>query len=153
MRTSHLLRLLYAGTAGVLLVLATLSLYVMRTQRSADTAHASFTAATQQVPTDSLVELGQQLWKENVCGACHAGNMLYHMTAPALAGVSDRWADYPREDLYAWVRNSQRLIGEGHPRAREIWAEWQPTVMNNFGHLTDSDVEALLRYIDATAQR
>jgi hypothetical protein len=28
--------------------------------------------------------------------------------------VQERWAAYPREDLYAWVKNSQVLIKAGH---------------------------------------
>ena len=156
MNTRFLLRLFYASISAVLLTLATVCMYALRSsQRAADSEIVGGVCGTYSTGpfADSLVQAGQRLWAENICAACHASNMQDDMTAPALAGVSDRWADYPREDLYAWVRNSQRLIGEGHPRAREIWGEWQPTVMPNYGNLTDTDVEALLRYIDAVAQR
>lgn len=71
------------------------------------------------------------------------------MTGPALGGVEDRWADYPREDLYKWIRNSQGMIAEGHPLAVELWKEWQPTVMNPFPNLSDQDIENILAYVNA----
>ncbi|MEM6698559.1 MAG: c-type cytochrome [Bacteroidota bacterium] len=81
------------------------------------------------------------------CATCHAKNMKTDATGPALGGVEERWADYPREDLYAWIRNSQKMIAEEHPRALELWADWKPTVMNSFTALTDDDIENLLAYI------
>ncbi len=68
-------------------------------------------------------------------------------TGPALGGVEERWADYPQEDLYAWIRNSSSLIDAGHPRATELWNEWKPTVMQAFNELTDDDIASLLTYI------
>ncbi|MEM8526664.1 MAG: c-type cytochrome [Bacteroidota bacterium] len=81
------------------------------------------------------------------CATCHAKNMKTDATGPALGGVEERWSDYPREDLYAWIRNSQKMIADGHPRAQELWADWKPTVMNSFTSLTDDDIENLLAYI------
>ncbi|MEM0991559.1 MAG: c-type cytochrome [Bacteroidota bacterium] len=81
------------------------------------------------------------------CATCHAKNMKTDATGPALGGVEERWADYPREDLYAWIRNSQKMIADGHPRALELWNDWKPTVMNSFTSLTDDDMENILAYI------
>ncbi|MEM8583602.1 MAG: c-type cytochrome [Bacteroidota bacterium] len=92
--------------------------------------------------------LGKSVWNANVCGSCHNANMVANMTGPALGGVEERWADYPREDLYAWIRNSQGLIAEGHPRAVELWNTWKPTVMSAYLSLTDDEIEGLLAYID-----
>ena len=93
--------------------------------------------------------LGAALWKENVCGSCHAGNMASNLIGPALGGVEQRWAGEPREHLYRWVQNSQRLISSGESaRATAVWAEYQPTVMSNYTNLSNSDVEHLLAYID-----
>ncbi len=94
------------------------------------------------------IELGKALFKAN-CANCHAKNMKSKLTGPALGGVEGRWADYPREDLYDWIRNSQKMIAEGHPRATELWNEWQPTIMNNYPNLTDAEIESILDYIDA----
>ncbi len=87
------------------------------------------------------------MWNNSACGSCHNKNMKDDMTAPALGGVTERWAAYPREDLYAWIRNSQRLIAEKHPRALELWEKWSPSVMSRYD-LTDEEIEAVLEYIE-----
>ena len=91
-------------------------------------------------------EVGATIFK-NVCAQCHNKNMKDDLTGPALGLFEERWADYPREDLYAWIRNSQALIGSGHPRATELWNEWKPTVMQNVD-LTDEEIESVFLYID-----
>lgn len=93
------------------------------------------------------VEVGKTLFK-NQCASCHNKNMKDNLTGPALGGVQERWADYPAEDLYKWIRNSQAMIAEGHPKAVELWAQWKPTVMNAFPNLTDDEIASLLAYID-----
>ena len=91
------------------------------------------------------VDAGKTLFR-NQCATCHNKNMKDDLTGPALGGTQERWADYPREDLYSWIRNSQALIAEGHPRAQELWAEWG-VAMNPFPNLTDAEIENLLGYI------
>ncbi len=90
---------------------------------------------------------GKTVFK-NYCGACHNKDMKTDMTGPALGGVEERWADYPREDLYEWIRNSQGLIASGHPRAVELWEKYKPIQMSAFPNLTDEDIENVLAYID-----
>jgi len=90
--------------------------------------------------------LGKELFSAQ-CGQCHARDMKTDATGPALGGLEERWSDYPTEDLYAWIRNSQKMIADGHPRATELWAQWKPTVMNSFTALTDDDIANLLAYI------
>lgn len=90
---------------------------------------------------------GKALFKAN-CASCHNKNMKDNLTGPALGGTQERWADYPQEDLYGWIRNSQKMISDGHPRANEVWNDWKPTVMTAFPNLTDADIEQLLLYID-----
>jgi len=82
------------------------------------------------------------------CAACHNKSMKADLTGPALGGVQERWADYPKEDLYSWIRNSQGLIASGHPEATKLWAKWGPTVMSQFPALSDSDIDDILLYID-----
>ena len=96
---------------------------------------------------EAMYGTGKELFRLN-CAACHNRNMKDDLTGPALAGVEDRWADYPSEDLYQWIRNSQGMITEGHPRAQEMWDAWKPVVMTPFLTLTDEDIDALLLYID-----
>ncbi len=93
------------------------------------------------------IEEGKALFR-NQCASCHNRNMKDNLTGPALGGTEERWADYPREDLYRWMRNSQAMIADGHPRAVELWNEWQPTIMNAFPNLTDNQIESLLLYIN-----
>ncbi|MEN0004704.1 MAG: c-type cytochrome [Bacteroidota bacterium] len=92
------------------------------------------------------LEAGKALFRNN-CASCHNKNMKDDLTGPALGGVEERWAEYPREDLYSWIRNSQAQINEGHPRAVELWEEWKPNLMNNF-NLSDQEIENILAYID-----
>ncbi len=96
------------------------------------------------------VEEGKSLFTAN-CAACHNKNMKDNLTGPALGGVEERWAAYPRADLYAWIRNSQSLVASGHPRAVELWNKWKPTLMNNFPGLTDDQIESVILYINAAA--
>ena len=98
--------------------------------------------------SEPSVDEGKTLFR-NACATCHNRNMKDNLTGPALGGTEERWADYPREDLYRWIRNSQAMIAEGHPRAQELWNEWKPVVMNPFPDLTDDEIESLLLYVDA----
>ncbi len=92
-------------------------------------------------------DIGKNLFKAN-CAQCHAKNMKSDATGPALGGVEERWADYPREDLYRWIRQSQTMINvDKHPRALELWSTWKPTVMLDYPSLSDDDIESLLVYI------
>ncbi len=105
-------------------------------------------AVTASLSAQPTVAAGKELFIAN-CASCHNKNMKDDLTGPALAGTEERWAAFPRKDLYAWIRNSQALIATGHPRATELWAKWKPTLMNNFTGLTDEQIESLLLYISA----
>ena len=93
------------------------------------------------------VSTGKTLFKAN-CAQCHNRNMKDDLTGPALAGVQKRWSDYPKEDLYKWIRNSQALIIEKHPKAIELWDNWKPTIMTSYPNLSDEEIDAMLSYID-----
>jgi len=96
---------------------------------------------------DFDVTLGKSLFK-NKCASCHNKNMRDDLTGPALGGYEERWADYPAEDLYQWIRNSQSMINvDAHPRAVELWNEWKPTVMTAFPELTDGDIDNIMAYV------
>jgi cytochrome c2 len=98
----------------------------------------------------ATIDEGKTLFK-NYCAACHVKNMTTDATGPALAGYAERWADYPQEDLYNWIKNSQAMIADGHPRAVELWNEWKPTVMTAWPNLTDENIESILMYVDNPA--
>src|SRR5690606_9957588 len=94
------------------------------------------------------VELGSSLFRTN-CAQCHNRDMKSDLTGPALGPSLEARAQYPQEDLYRWIRNSQELIAEGHPQAVKVWNAWKPTVMTPNPNLTDSDIEAILAYVEA----
>ncbi|MBK8700892.1 MAG: c-type cytochrome [Saprospiraceae bacterium] len=89
-------------------------------------------------------EAGKTLFTTN-CAACHAKNMKTALTGPALGGVESRWDS--KENLYAWIRNSQAMIKKGHPRSVELWNQYKPTVMTAFPNLTDDEIASMLVYI------
>lgn len=97
---------------------------------------------------NTIMDAGKTLFISN-CAACHNKNMKDNLTGPALGYVQNSWSEYPPEDLYQWIRNSQALVEAGHPRAKALWKEWSPTVMTPFPSLSDADIEAILAYIDA----
>jgi len=99
-----------------------------------------------------LSEKAQQgkLVFQNNCAACHNKDMRTDLTGPALGGASSRWAAYPRSDLYKWIRNSQSMIQQKHPRALELWAKWNPRIMTTFNTISDEEIEAILAYVDET---
>ncbi len=70
------------------------------------------------------------------------------MTGPALGGVQERWSDYPESDLYEWIRNSQSLIDAGHPKAIEVYNEYNKQLMTAFPALTDDEVGSILLHIE-----
>jgi len=107
----------------------------------------SFSAQAQD---EAAIKEGKTLFQNN-CGACHNKNMKDNMTGPALGGTEERWAAYPREDLYNWVRNSSAMINAGHPRAAELWSKHKPNVMTAFPQLTDAQIDNILAYVNCTA--
>ncbi|MBX2817393.1 MAG: c-type cytochrome [Saprospiraceae bacterium] len=92
-------------------------------------------------------DAGKVLFRNN-CASCHNKNMVAALTGPALGGVQERWADYPIEDLYSWIKNSQALIATGHPRAVQVYNDNNKSLMQAFPALTDDDVTDVLAYID-----
>jgi len=93
------------------------------------------------------IEVGKELFKNN-CAACHNKNMKDALTGPALGPVLEKWAAYPKEDFYQWVRNSQGMIKAGHPLAVESWNAFKPNIMTPFPNLTNDEIESLMLYID-----
>ncbi len=150
MQSISLLSLLQSAVLAILLILATVVAYTLAAPQHLPSGEVQ---ARSDMPIafgqDSLVRIGKQLWRENTCGSCHNNNMQDALIGPALAGVTERWAPYPRSDLYNWVRQSGRLIDDGHPRALQLWQEYGPQAMNDYAHLADEEIVAILSYIEA----
>lgn len=100
---------------------------------------------------DPVAQKGKTLFINN-CAACHNRNMVDALTGPALGGVESRWSEFPKEDLYSWIRNSQSMVESDHPRAVAVWKEWKQQQMTSFPTLSDEDIEAILTYVNAVYQ-
>ncbi len=95
----------------------------------------------------AAVEAGKTLFKNN-CASCHNKNMKDKLTGPALGGVQERWGDDVA--LYGWIRNSGAMIAKGHPRAVQIYNEYNKVAMTAFPSLSDVDIANILGYINCT---
>lgn len=98
------------------------------------------TKTTKAVTT---VSKGEKLFKNN-CYQCHAVNN--DKLGPALAGVMERW-DNDTARVHAFIKNSAALIKAGDPRAIEVFEKWNKTLMTPMTHLTDADMDEILKYI------
>ena len=88
---------------------------------------------------------GAALFKNN-CASCHNKNMKSRLTGPALGGVTDRWES--DELLYAFIRNSQKVIVSKDEYAVALFNEYDKSVMTSFPELTDEEIEAILDYVE-----
>jgi mono/diheme cytochrome c family protein len=96
-------------------------------------------AATQDV--DPGVEHGKQLFKTN-CAACH--KLEGKLIGPELLKIGDiREADW----LKAWIKDNNALIASGDKLAKEV-ADSNPMMMTPFAHLSDQDLDDLLKYLE-----
>ncbi len=91
---------------------------------------------------------GKTLFKAN-CAACHAKDMKTKVLGPGLGDMMANWSAYPKEDFYKWIRNSQGMIKDGHPRAKELWEEFKPIPMTPFPDMKDSDIEDIIAYVSS----
>ncbi|MEM6770538.1 MAG: cytochrome c [Bacteroidota bacterium] len=142
--------LLTTAILAILLLLIITLGYAFSTNTPTSSADTISEAATPPSAVDDKYIAGKKIWNANGCGACHNKSMTVNATGPALAGVTERWADYPRTDLYAWIRNNAKLTATGHPRAVEVTASF-PGVMAPYPSLTDEELEALLNYIEGVS--
>ena len=99
---------------------------------------------------DTLFAKGQALYKTS-CMACHPSSTKGGVgPAPNLVGVQMRWKDYPKEDLFNFIRNSQKMIQEEHPRAVKVGKQWAG-VMTAYPDLSDEDISSILYFVEREA--
>jgi mono/diheme cytochrome c family protein len=94
----------------------------------------------------STWQQGKQLFYDK-CASCHMINK--EMTGPALRGVESRWPD--KEKLYAFIRNSQEIIAKDK-YARELWLQFNQTIMLSHPDLTDAQIDQILGYIKSVSE-
>ncbi len=88
---------------------------------------------------DPGVARGKQIFKSN-CAACH--KMEGKLIGPALLHVNEK---YETEWLKLWIKDNNDLVASGDKIAKDL-AESNPNVMTPFPHLTDQDLDDLLKY-------
>ncbi|MEL6698755.1 MAG: cytochrome c [Bacteroidota bacterium] len=109
---------------------------------------ATVTAVVDQGPNvpdeaQAAFTSGQKLFKQN-CSSCH--KLQGKLVGPALAGVEQKYADEPKW-LYAWIKNSSKLIKQKDEKALAIWNEYNQSVMTAFPQLSDDQIGEILTYI------
>jgi mono/diheme cytochrome c family protein len=134
---------LYAILAALLLVLCG-AIYTITTRAKPE--QMAYCGNVSPLTSNEKYSRGKELFLTN-CASCHNKNMRDNLTGPALGPSLQAWAKYPPKDLFAYIRNSQAVTKKRHPRALEIWKQYQPTVMPAFQSLTDEDIKALFDYI------
>ncbi|RRO12145.1 c-type cytochrome [Flavobacteriaceae bacterium 14752] len=111
---------------------------------STATASAENTEAASSVVPGGDPAKGEKLFK-SLCAACH--KPYERAVGPALHGVVNKY-DGDFEWLYAWIKNSQKLIKSGDSRAVAIYEEYNQTAMNAFPQLSNQDIDNILAYVE-----
>ncbi|MEL6653994.1 MAG: cytochrome c, partial [Bacteroidota bacterium] len=102
-------------------------------------------SAASGIPTDqAMIDEGAGLFSAN-CYSCH--RIHSDWTGPALANVWERWEN--QETLYEWIKNNGAVLASGDAYANELYEAWNGSVMTNFAWLEDTQVTALLAYVQA----
>jgi cytochrome c551/c552 len=86
---------------------------------------------------------GEILFKAN-CATCHKPAEPF--VGPALKGVASRWES--KELLYAFVKNSQEVIGR-NAYAKKLFEEYRQSPMLPYPNLNDEDIQNVLDYCDS----
>lgn len=89
---------------------------------------------------------GQVLFRSN-CASCH--HPLQDMTAPALAGVTNR---HSKTWIRNFVRHSAQLIAAGDTAAAGLYNRWGKIPMTRFPHLKDYEIDDIFNYVDFYAK-
>ncbi len=89
---------------------------------------------------------GKALFLSN-CAQCH--NPIKVVTGPALKGVTERVTD--RKLLHDWIHNNTAVLASGNQYFNNLYNQYGRAPMNIFPNLSDSDIEAILKYVETYA--
>ena len=88
----------------------------------------------------SIVKNGESLFKGN-CTVCHAIDEV--IIGPALRNVHERKSE---EWIYAFIKNSQKVIQSGDEYAVDLYNEYNKTLMTSFD-FSNEELNSIITYI------
>jgi len=92
------------------------------------------------------VNSGESLFKGN-CTVCHAINEV--VIGPALRDVHERQSE---EWIYAFIKNSQKVIKSGDEYAVDLYNQYNQTLMTSFD-FSDDELNSILTYIKSESAK
>ncbi len=98
-------------------------------------------------PASAQTETGKALFQSN-CAQCH--NPIKVVTGPALKGVTSRVTD--RKLLHDWIHNNNKVLASGNPYFNNLYNQYGRAPMNIFPNLSDTDIDAILQYVETYAE-
>lgn len=105
------------------------------------TIHIINAQEEQEISFDqNIVSNGESLFKGN-CTVCHAINDV--LIGPALRDVHERQSE---EWIYAFIKNSQKVIKSGDEYAVDLYNQYNQTLMTSFD-FSDEELNSILTYI------
>ena len=94
----------------------------------------------------NIVNSGESLFKGN-CTVCHAINEV--VIGPALRDVHERQSE---EWIYAFIKNSQKVIKSGDEYAVDLYNQYNQTLMTSFD-FSDDELNSILTYIKSESAK
>jgi len=94
------------------------------------------------------VKRGSEVWKSRSCDGCHSIGK-GRRAGPDLLGVTDRRSE---AWLRKWLHDPPAMLDSGDSTAQALLAEAKGVRMANL-HLSDSDISALLSYIQDESRK
>lgn len=87
--------------------------------------------------------LGETLFKNN-CVQCHNADAGL-VVGPGLAGIKNRRNE---KWIISWIQNPQKVLKSGDKYALTLYEKFNKTEMTAFPNLKQSEIKAILDYID-----
>jgi hypothetical protein len=96
----------------------------------------------------SFTDIGKILFI-NHCASCHGVDN--KLVGPALAWIDKRNVD--DKTLHAFIRNPQMMLKSGNSYYNCLYCKYNKTEMTSFPILSDTAINAIIRYIDRESKR